>query len=137
VYATAQSTHRFVRAKQLLGSDAPDSKNQLWTDELYLSLEMTPAGLCFCNGGVTIVRRPALQNVRDENAVAIQAHGAQHFVQQLAGAADERLPASVFFGAWRLAYDHPVRFRISHAEHGLRSTRVQRATRARCNRLPK
>src|SRR5690606_24715950 len=88
------------------------------------------------SGRIAIVWRPALQYVRNENAVAAQADRAQHFVQQLSRAADEGFATAVLFDTGRLADDHPLSCRVAHTEHRLGATFMQNAAGARRNSLP-
>ena len=89
----------------LIGSDLPHQK---WR-----------AGLAFVALRRAVPRRPALDDVRDVDFFAPQAHGFDHVVEQLSGAADERFALLVFVGARRFADEHQLGMRIAHAEDNL------------------
>ena len=59
-----------------------------------------------------------------------QADRLEHRVEQLTGAADERLALAILVRARRLADHHPLRVAIADAEHALGPRLVQRAQRA-------
>ena len=83
---------------------------------------------------IAIVRRPALQNVRDVDLGARQSDRAQHRVQELPRAADERLALPILVGAGRLADHEQARVAPADAEHRLRAASMQRRTT--CRRAP-
>ena len=63
--------------------------------------------------------RTALHDVRDIDIFAADAHGFDHVVQQLAGAAHEGLALRVFVGTRAFAHEHQVGIWITHAEDDL------------------
>src|SRR6185312_7641547 len=75
-----------------------------------------------------IARRPALDDVRDINIFAPQAHRLDHIVEQLAGTAHEGLALLVFVSARRFADEHQLRPRIAHAENNLFPSLLGEAT---------
>ena len=66
-----------------------------------------------------IARRTALNDVRDVDLFAAQAHGLDHVVEQLPGAAHERLALLIFVRARRFADEHQVGLRIADSENNL------------------
>jgi hypothetical protein len=63
-----------------------------------------------------ILRRPAFHNIGDVNLVAAQAHGDDHVVEQLAGAADEGQTLRILIGARAFANKHEACVGIAVAE---------------------
>ena len=51
-----------------------------------------------------VIRRAALDDVGNEYLLALQAHGHNHLIEQVAGAADERPALLVFVLTGALAY---------------------------------
>jgi hypothetical protein len=84
-----------------------------------LSIEIGTASRSFTDSGIAILRRPALEQICNENGIPRQSDRSQHFIKQLAGAADEWFTAPVFFGAGRLANDHPVCRFAAYTEYSL------------------
>ena len=68
---------------------------------------------------VAVVRRPALQDVGDVDLLALEQDGLQDLVEQLAGAAHERLALAVLVGAGRLADHHQVGALVAGAQDGV------------------
>ena len=126
----AQFTDGRVGLQQGLCSDAPDAQDQLRVHQLDLAEQVRDAGAHFLRLRIAVVRRPRLEDVRDEHLLALQADRLEHRVEQLPGAADERLALAVLVGAGRLADHHPLRVAVADAEHALRPRLVQRAQRA-------
>ncbi len=80
---------------------------------------------------IAVLRRAALDDVRDVDVLAREVDRFDDLRQQLAGAADERDALHVLVGARRLADEHQVRVGIADAEHDLLAPeRVQLAARA-------
>ena len=74
----------------------------------------------FFQGGRAVFGRATFEDVGDENVVAGEAHPlGDHVRQELAGAADERLPLTIFVGAGGLADEHEPRLGWSGAEDRL------------------
>ena len=86
--------------------------------------------------GIAVVRRAALDHVRDVDLVlAVQPHRGEHAVEQLAGAADEGQALAVLLLARRLADDQPVGRRVSHAGHRVAPARSEVAGAAGADRI--
>ena len=69
--------------------------------------------------GRAIAGRTAFHDVRDVDILAANAHGFDHVVQQLTGAAYEGLALRVFVGAGAFAHEHQFRAWIADAENDL------------------
>ena len=67
------------------------------------------------------------QHVDDVGGGAVEPDGRQHFVQQLARAADEGQAGLVFLDAGRFADEHDARFGVAVGEHGGVGELLQRA----------
>src|SRR5579863_6791039 len=81
-----------------------------------------------------VSRWTALDDVRNVNIFPPQAHGLNHVVKQLSGAADKGFALLVFIGARSLADEHQIRFRIADSEdYLLASLFAQAAARAIAN----
>ena len=80
---------------------------------------------------VAVPGRPAHDDVRDIDVVALQPHAGEQSVQQLSGLTDERDPLLVLVEARSLADEHQVGARIAGAEHDLRPPLGEPAARAR------
>src|SRR5207253_578261 len=78
-------------------------------DELYLSHQIRLATFDFVRLRIAVPGGPALQNIGDVDVFALQSDRFDHRVQQLTGAAHERLTEAVFIGAWRFTDEHPLR----------------------------
>ena len=76
-------------------------------------------GVDFVGLGIAVLRRPALDDVRDVDVVARQLDRLDDLRQQLAGAADKRHALLVFVGAGRLADEHQVGRWVADAEDDL------------------
>ena len=91
------------------------------------------AGVGLDRLGNPILRRSAFDDVRDVDLIAAQAHGVDHVVEQLAGAADERQALRVLIGARTFADEHQPRVRVAVAEDNGVAALVKRAARARAH----
>ena len=89
-----------------------------------------------CGSGSRLPRRPAFQDVDDEDVRPRQPDLAEQLVEQLPGLADERHALLVLVGPGRLADEHQVGVGVAGAEdHGLAGRGELRAARAD-RRLP-
>ncbi len=121
VDAAAQSRQRHLSSEQALRGDATDTEDHVRSHELDLPAQIRQALRGFLLARIAVVRRPALQHVRDVHLAALEPGGRQHRIQELARAPDERLALAVLFGAGRLADHHQARPPVAGAEHGLRA----------------
>ena len=136
VLLAAQTADRCIRVEQLMRSNATDREYQPGRDMRNLGVEVFAALCGFLLGRIAIARRSAFENIGDKDRVTRLLDGSQHFVEQLARAPDEGFAATVFLGAGRFADYHPVCGGTANTEHGLRTSRVQRAARAGRYALP-
>ena len=130
VRLSPQPSYRRVGLEQLLGRNTAYGKDQLRPDQRDLPIEVWPACGSLIRRRVPVVRRPAFQDIGNENVLPGKPQGQQHLVQKLACPPDERLAAAIFLGARRFANDHQFRFAIAHPEDGLRAAFMQGTTRA-------
>jgi hypothetical protein len=114
----------------MLGGNATHGKHDTRRDQGDLTFEIGRAASGFCRLGVAVVRRPALQDVGDEDILAAEPDRPEHRVQQLACAADEGLSEAILVRTGRLADDHQIGIAPTDAEYGLRSRPMQLAERA-------
>ena len=99
-------------------------------DQLDLPEEMALARLDLVRLRVAVPGRAALQDVRDEDVAALQSDPGEQLVEQLARLADERQSLLVLVEAGRLADEHQLGVRVAGAEHHLRPSLREAATRA-------
>src|SRR5262245_33028526 len=131
VDAPAKPRDRIERPKQRLRAELPERDDHLRADDVDLLEEKRLAGFDLVLLGVAVLRRTALDDVRNVDVVAPEPDRLDDLRQQLAGAADERLALDVFVAARRLADEHQVGVRIADTEHDLRASEpMQLAPRA-------
>ena len=119
VPASAQFRHGSIDRQQRLGRDRAQRHDRLRLDGRDLPHQKGRAGFALVALRRAVSRRPALDDVRDIHIFAPQAHGLDHVVEQLSGAAHEGLALLVFVSARSLADEHQLRLRIAHAEDDL------------------
>ena len=133
VNAAAQARDRIERAQQRLRRELAERDDHLRLDGVDLPEQEWLARLDFVLLGVAVLRRPALDHVRDVHVLALQIDRFDDLRQQLPGAADERNALLIFVGARRFADEHQIGVGIADAEDDLLpSERVQLA--AACSR---
>src|SRR3984893_1434648 len=99
-------------------------------DEPELLLEIRRASLGFGGLRIPVSRRPAFEDVRDEDVATREADAAKQLLEQLAGGADEGLALQVLVLAGRLADDHDPRGGRANSWHRPGPRMTQRATPA-------
>ena len=92
-----------------------------------LLLDNRPARRHLVGQRVAVLRRAALDDVKNVDVVASQADGLDDAGEKLAGRADERLALGVLIMSRRLADEYQVSRRVAGAEHHLPTTLVQAA----------
>lgn len=97
----------------------PQTDDDLRRDEPDLIFQITDAGVLFVRLRVAVVRGAAFDNVGDIDLRAVEPDGGEHRVEQLAGAADERLAERVFPFAGPFADKHQSGVPVADAENGL------------------
>src|SRR4029078_1406346 len=80
--------------------------------------------------GVTVLRRPALDHVRDEHVLASPADRAEELDQEIAGAAHEWTPLPILVEARPLADEDDLGLGVALARDGPRPGLVETAVRA-------
>ena len=114
---------------------AAQAADELRPDDAQLGVEVLAAVGGFVGQGRAVVRRPALEDVEDVDVLALQRAGLDDLVEQLAGAAHERLALAVFVGPGASPKKHEPGLRIADAEDRLRSRAGQFGTA--CRRPPR
>ncbi len=131
VHLPAQLADGRLAAEQAVRREPAQSENELRLQQGHLALEPGRALGHFFGLGVAVARRTALEHIGDVNralgvvGAAVQTDGLQHGVEQLPRGADKGLALAVFFGAGRLADDHPTGLRGAAAEYGLVSAAAE------------
>src|ERR1700722_3017531 len=119
VYAAAETAERGLGSEQIGRGGRSESDDHFGLDDLNLLKEKWLAGVGFDWLGDAVLWRAALHDVGDVDLFALQAHGVNHVVEQLAAAADEGQTLCVFIGAWAFADEHEARVGVSVTEDDL------------------
>src|SRR2546425_7644803 len=115
-------TTLFRSPEQRLDRELAERDDHLGGDQLELAEEEGVAARDLVGLGVAVLRRPALDDVRDVDVVAVEPHPlGDDLGQELAGAPDEGLALPVLVAAWRLAHENEARARAADAEHEVRA----------------
>src|SRR4029077_1140673 len=130
VPAATEFRHRRADGQQIFCGRRAQSNHRLRPDRGNMPHEKRRASFALVALGLAVARRTAFHDVRDINIFAPQAHGFDHVVEQLAGAADERLSLGVSIRARALANEHQLGARIAHAKHDLLPALVKFAASA-------
>ena len=109
---------------------ASQGHDELRVDGLDLPLEIGQAVDDLLGSRIAVLRRSALQDVADEDLLALQAAGGDDLVEKLPRPADERPALGVFIRPRGLADEHDPGPRIALAGHGIRPHRPQLALAA-------
>ena len=104
-----------VRGEQL-GGEVAESCDHPRLDQVDLALEIGPTGIDLLRLRVPVPRRPALQDIRDEDVLPLQPDPLQQLREEAAGPADEREALAILLGAGGLAHEHQVRVRVAGSE---------------------
>jgi hypothetical protein len=103
VYFSPQRADAVAPAGQSLSGEATDGQNNLGLKQLYLTLEIIPAGIHLIRLRIAIARRTTLEQIGDEGIdVPIQRnirdlYGRKPFIQVTTSGPNERLTDPVFF----------------------------------------
>src|SRR5438552_1830729 len=131
VPAPAELGDRRLRPEQRLDRELAERHDHLGGDQLELAEEEGLAARHLVRLGVAVLRRPALDDVRDVDVVSVEPHSlGDDLGQELAGAPDEGLALQVLVAARRLAHEHEARARVADAEHEVRAVRGELAALA-------
>ena len=131
----AQARERNIGLEQTVGGVSPERDNELGANVFDLADQIRLALRHLLRLRVAVAGRSALQYVRDIDLLALEAHGEQHGVQQLAGAAHERLALPVFVRTRSFADKHPRCRRVADAENRLGAGFMQAAFSAGAHRV--
>src|SRR5689334_14320779 len=124
----AQLRDRRLRAQQRLGGELAERDDHLRRDQLQLANEERLAARDLVRLGIAVLRRPALDDVRDVDVLAPELHPlGDDLREQLAGAADERLALQVLVATGRLADEHEARARVADPEDEVLAVRSELA----------
>ena len=130
MHASAQPGQRLALAQQISRSGRAQRDDDLGPHHIDLPEEERRAGIGLFRLGGAIAGRTALDHVGDVDLFALQAHGRDHVVEQLPGAAHERQSLRVFVGAGAFADEHQARVGRAVGKHDLVAALVQGAARA-------
>src|SRR5215469_5156556 len=117
-------------AEQILCGRGTERHDGLRLDGADLPHEKRDAGVAFVFFRGAILRGPAFHDIRYVHVFAAQAHGCNHIVQQLTGAADERQPLRVFIGTRAFADEHQLGLRIARTKDEIGAALMQAAKAA-------
>ena len=105
--------------QQCLSRPITKRTHELGPDHLDLLHEKRFTSFHFIRFRVAVVRRPALDDVRDIDLVARKIRRRQQIVEEFTRSPHERLPLLIFIEPRRFADEHDARAWISHAEDHL------------------
>src|SRR5687768_993271 len=135
MHLASEFSDRQLRLQKSLRCEHPKSKDCFWPNEFNLTEQIWAAGGYFVGHRVAVARRAMLQHVADERVFALQVDCRENFGEQLTGGADER-PARFILGrSRRFSDNHETGGRTALARHGVGGGRIERAARARPDRL--
>src|ERR1700687_4299461 len=129
VNMSAQIRHGIRGAEEKLCRRRAQGHDDLGAHHENLPHQERTAGIALVTLRSPILRRTALHHIADVNVFATNAHGSDHVVEQLSGAADERLSLRIFIRARTLAYEHDSRVRITHPEDDVGASLAQHTAR--------
>jgi hypothetical protein len=115
----AESAHGGIAAEHVLGGGEAEGDDDFGADELDLAHEIRRAGFDFIGRGGAIAGGAAFDDVGDVNLLALEAHGGDHLVEELASAADEWAAGLVLGLAGAFADEENRGIDIALAENGL------------------
>ena len=133
--AASHAANRFVAAQQVLRRDFAYRQNDLRLNELDLPLEVVTTSRRLFRSGITIIRRPTLENIGNEHTVPTLTDRQQHLIQQLSGATDERLAPTVLLRPRRLADNQPVGISVADSKNSIRPALGQLTARTAGNTI--
>lgn len=104
--------------------------NDFGADDVDLLEEEWDAGVGFVGLGGAVLRGPALDDIGDVDLFALEAHGGDHVVEELATPAYEGQALGVFVRAGALADEHELGVGVAVAEDELVAAFGELAARA-------
>ncbi len=117
-------------AEQVGGGGRAKGDDDFGADYVDLLEEERRAGVGFVRLGGAVAGRAALDHIGDVDLFALQSHGGDHVVEELAGLADEGDALGVFIGAWAFADEHEAGVGGAVAEDDLVAAGMEGAARA-------
>ena len=118
-------------AEQIGGGGGSESDDDLRADNVDLAEEKLRAGVGFFGLGDAVLRRAALDDVGDVDIGALETHGDDHVVEELAGATDEGQALRVFVSSRTFADEHEAGVGVSVSENdGVAALKGERAAGA-------
>ena len=133
--SSAQSRDSVFLLQNSFRREGSKRANDARADELDLPRQDGTARGDLQRLGISVARRPALQDVRDVNFVTLEIHSEKDLIQKLSRRADERLPLQIFIAARRFPDQHELRLWISHTEHERGARCTQRTALAFTERI--
>src|SRR5215469_5725763 len=110
-------------------------------DRFDLPCQIIRAGRNLFRKGITILRWPVLDNIRDEDRLTIQSDTGEQFIQERSGRSHKWAPLAVLMVARSLTDKHYLRMWAAFSGHPVGRVAVQWASLARnnflCHRLEK
>src|SRR5215213_8073920 len=91
VYLAAQLADRELRLQKSLRREGPQRQDDFGLDELDLADKIGRAGDDLVGHRVAVARRTMLEDVGDEDVLALEVDGGENLVEQLARLTHERL----------------------------------------------
>ena len=111
-----QAPQRVLRPQQLLRRYPTQGNDHARGYEFDLAVEKGTAGRRFVRLRIPVVRRSALDDVRDVDVLTAQIHGLDDPRQKLARGPHERQALPVLLRARALAHEHQIRLAVAIAE---------------------
>src|SRR4051794_37168709 len=104
-------------AGQQLRREVPERRDHTRLDQLHLFLQVGPARVDLLRLRVAVAGRPALEDVRDEDVLALQADAVQQLAEQPSGPSDEGQSLAVLLSTGSLPDEDQVGVGVARAEH--------------------
>ena len=119
-----------LAAGDLLRREVAERRDHPGLDQLDLTLEVRPAGLRSPPLGIAVARRPRLQDVHDEDVLALHPDSLSNSFRSWPAQADEGQPLAILLGPRGLADEQQVRVGVPGPEDGPRASGVKRTAGA-------
>jgi hypothetical protein len=116
--ATLAANCAALQVPERLKRDGAEHQHHLGLQHIDLLLEERATCRYFGRKRISIVRRPALENVGDVDLASLQQqHVAEHAIEHLPHLADKRLALSILVVAGGFSNDQQICRRVTHSEH--------------------
>jgi len=116
VYTASEAAERRLGSEQIGCRGRSEGDDDFGLDDLNLLKEKRLAGVGFDWLRHTVLGWAAFHYIRDIDLFALEAHGGDHVVEQLAASADEGQTLCVFIRARTLTDEHEPRVGIAVSE---------------------